>query len=56
MVDWTLLKKLALWIVRLEDESGAKIDFETYRLKFSLYSYWGYGFTGWQAFYFNQVS
>ena len=56
MVDWNLLKKAALWIVRLEDESGAKIDFETYRLKFSLYSYWGYGFQNWQFCYFNQVS
>ena len=55
MVDWGLLKKLAIWITRMEDEGGAKIDFETYRLKFSLYSYWGYGFLGWQAFYFNQV-
>jgi len=55
MVDWGLLKKLAVWVTRMEDEGGAKIDFETYRLKFSLYSYWGYGFLGWQAFYFNQV-
>jgi hypothetical protein len=56
MVDWGLLKKLAIWITRMEDEGGAKIDFETYRLKFSLYSYWGYGFLGWQAFYFHQVT
>jgi hypothetical protein len=56
MVDWALLKKAAVWIQRLEDEGGAKIDFETYRLKFSLYSYWGYGFMNWQPFYFNQVS
>ena len=56
MVDWGLLKKLAVWITRIEDEGGAKIDFETFRLKFSTYSYYGYGFLGWQAFYFQQVS
>jgi hypothetical protein len=56
MVDWNLLKQLAVWKTRIEDQGGAKIDFETYRLKFSLYSYWGYGFLGWQAFYFHQVS
>ena len=56
MVDWGLLKKLAIWVTRMEDEGGAKIDFETYRLKFSTYGYWGYGFLGWQAFYMHQVS
>lgn len=56
MVDWALLKKLAVWIVRQEQEGGAEVDFMTKRLKFSLYDWWGYGFTGWQGFYFQQVS
>ena len=56
MVDWEALKKVAIWIDRMADEGGAKIDFETYRLKFSLYAYWGYGFLGWQPFYFQQSS
>ena len=56
MVDWAMLKKVALWISREENESGAEVDFMTKRLKFSIYADWGYGFDGWQAFYFNQVS
>ena len=56
MVDWKLLKEMALWITRMENESGAEVDFMTKRLKFSLYAYWGYGFEGWQPFYFHQVS
>jgi hypothetical protein len=56
MVDWDLLKKLAVWVTRVEEEGAAKIDFETYRLKFSLYAYWGYGFLSWPAFYYQNVT
>jgi len=56
MVDWELLKKAAVWLTRLADDGGATIDFETYRLKFSLYAYWGAGFLNWQPFYFMNVS
>ena len=55
MVDWKMLKQLAVWQTRISDESAATIDFETKRIKTSLYSYFGCGFLGWQFCYFNQV-
>lgn len=56
MVDWTALKRYALWINRMSPEDGAEYDFMTKRLKFSLFDWWGYGFSGWQFVYFHQVS
>jgi hypothetical protein len=56
MVDWEVLKKAAVWLTRLGDERKATIDFETYRLKFSIYGYWGYGFLNWQFIYFHKVT
>jgi hypothetical protein len=56
MVDWTALKRYALWINRMSPEDGADYDFMTKRLKFSMFDWWGYGFTGWQFVYFHQVS
>lgn len=56
MADSRYIKEFAKWIVNVEDEPANVIDFETKRIKHSLYSSWGYGFIGWQAFYFHQVS
>ena len=55
MVDWTLVKKMAKWLERMADETNATIDFETFSLKFSILSYFGYGFDDWRAFYMHQV-
>jgi hypothetical protein len=56
MVDWGLLKEVALWLNREGDEDGAEVDFMTKRLKFSIYADWGYGFDAWQFVYFHRVS
>ena len=56
MVDWSALKRYADWVVRMSPEDGADYDFMTKRLKFSLFDWWGYGFTGWQFVYFMQVT
>ena len=56
MVDWNAAKKAALWKNRMAPEDGADYDFMTKRMKFSLFDWWGYGFSRWQPFYFMQVS
>jgi hypothetical protein len=56
MVDWSALAKYAKWLNRMAPEDGTDFDFHTKRLKFSLFDWWGYGFTGWQFIYFHQVS
>ena len=56
MVDWGLLADYALWITRVENEHAEKYDFETKKIKTSLYDYWGWGFTDWRFVYFQAVS
>jgi hypothetical protein len=56
MVDWSALKEYALWLDRISDEIKSTVDFETMKIKFSTYSYYGAGFTGWRFIYFMNVS
>ena len=56
MVDWAAAKKAALWLNRMAPEDGAEYDFMTKRMKFSLFDWWGYGFSKWQPFFFHQVA
>jgi len=56
MIDWQLAMEYAMWIDRVENEVTNKVDFETKKIKTSLYDYWGYGFTDWRFVYFHAVS
>jgi len=56
MVNWAMLKKYALWIDRVDADLNSTVDFETYKIKHSIYSYWGYGFTAWPFIYWHSVS
>lgn len=56
MVNWDLLKKYALWITKVDADLNSTVDFETYKIKHSIYSYWGYGFTAWPFIYWHAVS
>jgi hypothetical protein len=56
MIDWGLAMEYALWISRVENETTEKYDFETKKIKASIYDYWGYGFTDWRFIYFMNVS
>ena len=56
MVDWELVTQYALWKTRTEDEINSTVDFETKKIKHSVYAAWGSGFTGWWPFYMHVVS
>ena len=56
MVDWSLMLEYAMWITRVENETANAVDFETKKIKTSIYDYWGYGFTGWNGIYFHAVT
>lgn len=56
MCDSKIMKKYAKWINHVPDELTTTVDFETKRIKHSVYNSFGYGFKGWQWCYFHQVS
>lgn len=56
MVNWEMLKKLAKWINKVDAELNSTVDFETFKIKHSIYSYWGYGFLNWPFIYWHSVS
>lgn len=56
MVDSKLMKKYAMWINHVNDDLASTIDFETKRIKNSIYTSWGCGFLGWPWVYFHQVT
>jgi hypothetical protein len=53
MIDWQLLAEYALWIDVVTNETANKVDFETKKIKTSIYDYWGYGFTDWRFLYMH---
>jgi hypothetical protein len=56
MVNWELLRKLAIWIDKVDADLTTTVDFNTFKIKHSIYSYWGQGFKGWPFIYWHQVS
>lgn len=56
MVNWAMLKQMAQWINKVDGELNSTVDFETKKIKHSIYSYWGYGFTNWPFIYWQNVS
>lgn len=56
MVNWEMLKKYALWQTKVDADLNTTVDFETYKIKHSVYSYWGYGFRAWPFIYWHNVT
>jgi len=56
MVDMELMKDYCLWVNRIEDELTNTVDFETKRIKHSVYNYFGCGCTGWPWVYEHVVA
>ncbi len=56
MLDSRYLKKYAVWLNHTDAELANTVDFETKRIKHSIYSYWGLGFTNWPWIFMNVVS
>lgn len=56
MVNWTLMKKYLLWIDRIAADPSTTVDFETFSVKHSIYSRFGYGFTDWRWIFGHLVS
>jgi len=56
MVNWDLMKKFLIWVDRISQETNTTVDFETFAVKHSIYSRWGYGWTDWRWIYGQQVS
>ncbi len=56
MVNWTLMKKMLLWVDHTSSDYNNTVDFETFALKHSIYSRFGYGWKDWRWIYGNLVS
>lgn len=56
MVNWEMLKRYAKWITKVDAEINSTVDFDTFKIKHSVYSYWGYGFTAWPFIYWHSVA
>ena len=56
MADSRYMKKYAVWLDHTDAEMANTIDFETKRIKHSIYSYWGLGFTNWPWIFMHAVS
>lgn len=48
LVNWTMMKEYNLWINHTEADFNNTVDFETFALKYSIYSRWAYGFKDWR--------
>lgn len=56
MVNWMLMKKFLVWINHTANDYNNTVDFETFALKHSIYSRFGYGFLDWRWIYGHQVT
>lgn len=55
MVNWTLMKMFLVWIDRVDSDPNTTIDFETFAVKHSIYSRFGYGWLDWRWVFGHQV-
>jgi hypothetical protein len=56
LVNVDMMKKYLIWIDRISQETNTIVDFETFAVKHSIYSRWGYGFKDWRWIYGQNVS
>ena len=56
MVNTTLMKKYNIWIDRIGMDANTTVDFETFAVKHSIYSRFGYGRTDWRFCYGHLVT
>jgi len=56
LVNVDLMKKFLIWIDRISQETNTQVDFETFGVKHSIYSRFGYGHKDWRWIYGSEVA